>query len=231
MAIANQIDLAADARTETGKGSAGRLRRSGRTPAVMYGHNVEPTPVSVDQLELYHAMHTEAGANALIRLQLDGNEHLTVARDIQRHPVLGDIQHIDFYAVDADQPISVEIPIHVINDEDVRKTGGVVNLVLGSLPIRVKPLEVPNSFELDLAGMEIGDVRRAVDIPLPAGAEYDIDEERTIVTINAPTIEVEEPTEEELLEGEAAPEGMAAPEREGAAEGEEPADEAASDDQ
>lgn len=222
MAIADQVDLAADVRTETGKGATGRLRKTGQTPAVMYGHNVEPTAVSVNQLELYHALHTEAGGNVLIRLNLAGEQHLTVARDIQRHPVLGDVRHVDFYAVDAEQPIAVDVPIHLLNEEDVRKTGGVINLVNSTLPIRVKPLEVPNYFEIDLTGMEIGDVRRAEDIPLPAGAEYDIDPDRTIVTINAPTIEEEPETEgEELLEGEQPLEGDELPEGEEAGADEE----------
>lgn len=192
----NQVTLAADMREQTGKAAAGRLRRDGKTPAVLYGYEVDSTALTVDALDLYHALHTEAGGNVLIRLQLNGDEHLAVAREIQKHPVRGDVQHVDFIAVDPEEPISVEVPVHLVDEDSARESGGVVNLVVYALPIRVKPDAVPNSVELSVEGMEIGDVRRVSDIEIPEDAEYDIDPERTVVTINAPDI-LEEPSEEE----------------------------------
>ena len=199
--MADQVTLAADARPEKGRKNANRLRMAGRTPAVMYGRGVDAVPVTVDQRELYHALHTPAGLNVLIRLQVNGEEHLTIARDVQRHPVREDILHVDFLAVSRDQQIDVEVPIHLLGDGDVsRETGGVVNQILHTLPLKVLPLEVPNSLELSVIGMQIGDVRRVGDIELPEGSELNIDPERTIVTINAPTI-LEEPEEAEEVVG------------------------------
>lgn len=189
--MADQIKLTAEARTELGKGATGRLRRTGRVPGIVYGYEVEPTPVHVDQLELYHALHTDAGTNALIALEYDGEMHLTVARDMQRHPVKGETQHVDFLAVNKDVQISVEVPVHLTDEDDTADDGGIINHILYTVPVLVKPLDVPNYFELSIAEMEIGDVKRVEDLAasLPAGAEFDIDPERTVVTMNAPMSE------------------------------------------
>jgi large subunit ribosomal protein L25 len=211
--VSNQVTLHAEPRTEQGKGASGRLRKTGRVPAVMYGYEVEPTSLSVDALELYHVLHTEAGANVLIRLELDGDTHLTVARDLQRHPVRGDALHVDFLAVDRNAQISVEVPVHLTGDDDLADDDGVLNQILYTVPIMVKPLDTPNSLDLDITGMAIGDVKRVEDLAgmLPDGAEFDIELERTVVTINAPiseealeAMEAEAGVEQEEPEAEAA---------------------------
>ncbi len=191
-----QFDLTASLRTKHGKGASGRLRRTGRVPGIVYGHGVEPTALDVDSLELYHAMHTDAARNVLIRLDVDGETHLSIVKDLQRHAVRGDIMHVDFQAVSRDQKIIAEIPVHLRNEDDPRSNGGIINHVLYTVPLSVKPLEVPQEFTLDLTGMEIGDVLRVADLAaqLPEDAVFEIEEDRTIVTINAPI------TEEELDE-------------------------------
>ena len=201
--MADQIRLQANRRERTSKGAVKQLRRDGRVPGIMYGYKVDPTPVDVDALELYHALHTEAGLNALLLLDIDGDgdePHLTVARDLQRHPVRRDTLHVDFLAVDKDSPISVEVPVHTVNEEESADDQGVLNQILYTVPILVRPLDVPNYFELDLTGMAINDVLRVEDLAeqLPAGAEFDIELERTVLTVNAPISEEElEAMEEE----------------------------------
>ena len=189
--MATQVELAAEPRDETGKSVTGRLRKTGRVPGILYGNDIDSQPVHVDTLELYHAMHTEAGRNVLIRLQVGGEEHLSIIRDIQRHAVRGDVLHVDFQNVDRNELYPAEIPVHLENEESPRNAGGIVNLVLYTVPIMVKPLETPTAFTLDLDGMEIGDVLRVEDLgaQLPADAEWDIEPERTVVTINAPMSE------------------------------------------
>ncbi len=198
--MSKQVQLTAALRPELGKGPTGRLRKSGRVPAVMYGHEVEPTPVDVDALELYHALHTEAGRNVMIKLDIEGEIHLSIAREIQRHPVMGDITHLDFLAVDKNQAIVVEVPVHL--EGEAVDAAAVVQQVLVTVPILVKPLEVPNELMLSLEGLSIGDVLRVQDLTLPEGATADMDPERTIVTINAP--KVQEEAEEAGDEGSAA---------------------------
>lgn len=192
--MAEQVKIVAESRDDAGKGVARQLRASGRVPAVVYGAGVASTPVHVDVLDLYHALHTTAGANVLIRLQVDGEEHLTIPREVQRHPVRGDLLHADFVALDRDSLIRVEVPVHLEGAEDV-EAPGVVQHVLHSVPIHVPPLEIPESFDLEVGDMVIGDVLRVEDIALPSGAEFDIETDRTVVTVVAPTI-IEEDEEE-----------------------------------
>jgi large subunit ribosomal protein L25 len=189
--LSDQVELAAELRPQHGKGASGRLRKLGKVPGILYGYKVDPTAVTVDARELYHALHTDAGSNALIRLEVDGETHLTVARDMQRHPVKGETLHVDFLAVDRDSQISVEIPVHLTDEDETAEDGGIVNHILYTVPILVKPMDVPNAFELSLDGLAIGDVLRVEDLTaqLPEGAEFDIEPERTVVTVNAPMSE------------------------------------------
>lgn len=196
--MSNQVQLHAEHRTSQGKGPAKRLRKAGRVPGVMYGYEVEPTAVDVDALELYHALHTPAGTNVLIKLEVEGETHLCVARDLQKHPIRGEVTHIDFLAVDKNARIVVDVPVHLTDVEGVQQeTGGVVNHVLYTVPIIVRPLDTPNYLEMSVAGMEIGDVKRIEDLraSLPDNAEFDIDPERTVASVNPPDV-LAEPTEE-----------------------------------
>src|SRR5688572_13839809 len=97
--MAKQVSLAATPRDGTGKGEARALRRAGRVPAITYGTDTEPRAISVDQLELYHVLHTDAGVNAILRLEVDGDETLAMTREIQRDPVRRTILHVDFVTV------------------------------------------------------------------------------------------------------------------------------------
>jgi len=189
--MATQVNLIAQSRTERGKGAANRLRKTGRTPGILYSHDIESVAVDVDTLELYHALRTPAGMNVLVRLEVDGEEHLTIIREVQRHAVKGELQHVDFQGVDRNELIPADIPVHLVNEDATSLEGGVVNLVAYTVPIHVKPLDTPNEFVVDLEGMEIGDVRRVEDLldQLPEGAEFDLEHERTVVTINAPISE------------------------------------------
>lgn len=204
--MSNQVQLNVEPRSDRGKGAASRLRREGRIPGIVYGYGVEPAAVTIDALELYHALHTEAGANVLLRIELDGDTHLAVARDRQMHPVRGETLHIDLLAVDKDAPIAVEVPIVLVDEEDVAPDGGVLNQILYTLPIQVRPTDVPNNLPLSVAGMGIGDVRRAEDLVglLADGAVLDTDPDTTVVTINAPVSEAEMEAMEEGAGVEAA---------------------------
>jgi large subunit ribosomal protein L25 len=186
--LSKQVKLTALPRTSAGKGATNRLRREGRVPAILYGHEVEPTAVSVNERELFHALNGPAGRNALIALDVEGSTTLVVARDIQRHAVRRDVLHIDLLAVDRDVRIDVEVPVHLTGVDDVARDGGFLNQVRHSVPISVRPLDTPDFIELSVAGMGIGDIKRLGDLVsiLPAGAVIADDPDRVIVTITAP---------------------------------------------
>lgn len=199
--MAQQVKLTATPRIPEGSPAARRLRAQGRVPATVYGRAVDgAVSVSVDGTELLQALHTAAGMNVLIDLEVDGQNHLTLPRDLQRHVVRGDILHVDFYAISEDQMIEVEVPVHLVNDAQVsRETGGVVEHLLRTVAMRVRPLDVPTHLDLDVAGMEIGDVRRVQDLDLPADAELVSEPDRAIVTVSAPQVLEEEVEEEEVV--------------------------------
>ena len=198
--MAKQVTLAAQPRAADGKKEARRVRRQGRVPAVMYGHGVEPTTVSVDARELYHVLHTSAGLNALIRLTMDGEEHLTMPREVQRHPVRGELTHVDFVAIDRDREIHVEVPVHVVGAEEVKV--GVVAVALHTVPVRVRPFDVPDFVEVDVSSLEIGDSLRVSDLRLDAGV-IEADPEDVVVSVATPTeLAVVEEEAAETIEGE-----------------------------
>lgn len=219
--MAKPIAMKAHSRVGSGTGEARGIRREGRVPAIAYGADLDPTPVSVDGRDLYHVLHTDAGLNAIIRLQIDDDEYLTIARDLQRHPVRREILHVDFVAFDRNKPIEVDVPIHLEGTAAGEEEGGVAEQVLYALPVEVLPLQVPDQIVLEISDMEVGDVKRVHDLDLPAGVTALEDPERTVVSVNVPALEVPEPEEElEGVEAEFAEvEGEAAEELEGAPEG------------
>jgi len=186
--LSNQVKLQALPRAAAGKGETNRLRREGRVPAIVYGHGVEPTAVSVNERELFRALNGPAGRNALIALDIAGTATLTVVRDLQRHAVRRDVLHLDFVAVDRDVRIDVDVPVRLVDIGDVLPDGGFLNHVRHSVPISVRPLDTPDFFEVSVAGMGIGDLKRLGDLAalLPAGAELADDPDAVVVTINAP---------------------------------------------
>ena len=201
--MSKQVALAARPRPGTGKSEARGLRYEGRVPAVTYGSDTEPTPLSVDARDLYHALHTDAGLNAIIRLEFDGREQLTLAREIQRHPVRREILHVDFVAISRTQKVTADIPLRVEGEaKGVVEDGGIAEQPLYTLPVEVLPLEMPDEIVVHVSHMEIGDVLRVSDLELPAGVESLEDPERTVVTVYFEQMDVPEVGEEGLAEGE-----------------------------
>lgn len=188
--MADQIALTADTRPGDGKGEARALRHEGRVPAVAYGSGLEATPVHVDARDLRLAMSTEAGENAVFRLDIAGDTHLAMAREIHRHPVRRTILHLDFVTINRKKKVHVDV--HVIVSGEVE--GAIINQSLNSLTIEVLPLEVPDHIDVSVDGLEIGDVIRASDVTVPEGVTVLNDPEQTVVSITVPS---EEPDEDE----------------------------------
>jgi large subunit ribosomal protein L25 len=211
--MADQVTLTAEARDGRGTGEGRRLRQAGRVPAVAYGAELDATPVSVDALELYHALRTDAGLNALIRLEVEGTTHLTLARQLQRHPVRREIMHVDFVVVDQSRKVTVDVPINLTGEAPGADDGGVVDQARFDVPVEVLPLEVPDSLTLDISDMQIGVVKRLSDLDLPEGVELLDDPDHAVVSVYVPQAEVPEEAEAEgeALEGALEAEGEAPP--------------------
>lgn len=207
----SEVTLTATPGREPGSRASGRLRTFGQIPAVVYGHGISPLPVSVDWKALRAALTTDAGTNALINLSVGGDSHLTVVRDMQRHPIKRDVMHVDFQVVSRDEVISMDVPVVLTGESAaVESTDGAsIEQSLHNLTIKCKPGAIPNEISVDITGLELGTPIRVADIQLPAGVETDVDPEETVVSIAVVQIDLPEPGEGEEAEGEAA-EGEAA---------------------
>ena len=217
--------LVAEKREATGKGVARKLRAAGRVPAVLYGAGLDSEALSVDAKDLYHVLHTGAGANVLVDLVVDGTEHLIIPRDVQRDHIHGRYIHVDLLAVRRDEKIHLSIPVRIVGDSVGVKAGGVVEHHLWELEVESLPGDVPEAIDADISALEIGMSLRVSDLVAPKGATILTNPEESVVAVQQPQMAVEveeaaEAAEGEVVEGEAAEgaEGEAAGEGEGAEE-------------
>jgi large subunit ribosomal protein L25 len=209
--------LTAEPRAERGSRPAGRLRRAGQVPAVIYGLGGDTVPVTVPSREVTHIL--SHGANTLIRLRLAGDDQLTLARQVQRHPTRGDLVHLDFIRVRTDVAVSAEVALHLMGEPEGVRNGGLLEQLVFGLPIEAMPQDIPGSIEVEVAHLDIGDQFRLDEITLPAGVTATIEPDALIAQVVAPRVaEVAEVAEGEGEEGEAV-EGEAG---EGAPAGEAP---------
>jgi large subunit ribosomal protein L25 len=206
----SEVRIAAEPRTEFGKGPARRTRRAGRVPAVLYGHGTDPRHISLPGHELMLALKS---ANVLLRLQgLDGGEELALPKDVQRDPLKGFLEHVDLIVVSSGETVTVEVPIQLTGDI---APDGMLDQQMIQVSLEVEATHIPQSVEVSVEGMVVGDAIHAKDLKLPTGATLDAEDDALVLhVIAAPTAEQ---MEADLGEGEAAEAEAAG---EGAAEGE-----------
>jgi large subunit ribosomal protein L25 len=194
--------IAAEARTNFGKGAARKLRAAGRIPAVIYGHGTDPVHISLPAHETALIIRR---ANAVLDLALEGGAQLALVKDVQRDPVRQIIEHLDLIIVRAGEKVEVEVPI-VLEGDVV--SGNVATLDAQTLLLKVSATAIPQHVVVSVEDLEDGARITAADIALPEGAELAADPELLVVGVAlAPA--------EESLENEAA-EGDVVPEAEGA---------------
>ena len=207
--------LAAEPRTEFGKGSARRTRRQGRIPAVLYGHGQDVVHLSLPAREFAAALRN-GGSNALLTIVLNGKEQLALTKAVQRDPLTRRHEHADLLVVRRGEKVTVDVPVHVVG-EAAPET--LVNIELNTVSIQVAATSIPEFIEVDVTGREVGQGVTAGDLSLPSGATLVTDPEHLVVNVMAaPSAEA---LEAELAEAEA----EAGIEREESAEAEEGAGE------
>jgi len=192
-----EIVLEAEAGRPLGSSASRRLRAKGKIPAIVYGHGTAPVAVAVPGRDLRVALSGDAGLNALLSLRAGGKTYLTVARELQRHPVRGTITHVDFQIVRRDEIIAADVQILLKGEAiEVHHGDGIVDQQLFSLPVRAKPADIPTNFDVDISSLTIGGVIRVGDLALPEGVSVDLDDEVPVVTGVPPRVQA-------LAEGEA----------------------------
>ena len=204
--MADQVALQAATGRELGSSSSRRLRREGKIPAVVYGLDSDPTPISLDYGAARVALSTDAGLNALLNLEIDGNTELCLVKDLQRHVVRDEVTHIDFIRVDPNADFELEVPLVLVGEaRAVANVSGMVDQAMFALAISTKPTSIPNEIEVDISEMEVGDTIRVDMLNLPEGVVATDDPETAVATalVTRSTLEAMRAEDEAGEEGEA----------------------------
>jgi len=178
--MSNEITLAAESRTEFGKGAARRIRRADKVPAVMYGHGTDPVHITLPGHDTLLALRT---ANALLAISVDGGRtQLALPKQVQRDPVKGFLEHIDLVVVKKGEKVTVEVPLVIVGAE---REDRIVVSDQQTITLHVEATRIPASVEINVAALEVGDQVTAADLALPEGAEFPGDPGDLILSIAA----------------------------------------------
>jgi len=209
MAESKTTTLTISSRTPEGSRSTRRLRREGLVPGVLYGGEGEPLTFAVDARELRSALHA---SGAVVELTMDGKSTPAVLKDSQHHPVRGETTHVDFVRVNLNVAIEAIVAIELLGADDSpgAKEGGIVDQPVREVNVEALPTSIPESIQIDVSGLSIGDTLTLEAAEVPAGVTLLDDVETVIVTVLAPRLSTEEEEgieEETLLIGESASSG------------------------
>ena len=199
-----EIKIAAEARTEFGKGAARRIRRADKVPAVLYGAGADPIHITLPGHEL--ALALKHGANALLEIGLDGDTQLAIPKQVQRDPLKGFIEHADLLIVKKGQKVTVDVAIHVVGEA---VSEALVVTENNTVALEAEATHIPESIEVSVEGAEVGTQVLAKDLVLPSGSTLAVDEDQLIINVVAAPTQAEVDADTAGEEGEAAGEGEA----------------------
>ena len=186
------MEVIAQKRDVQGKGASRRLRRTGKTPGVIYGGSQPAVNIELDHNALYYALKRESFHASVLTLNLDGVKEAVLLRDFVMHPFRVEVQHVDFQRVDKTHKIHVSVPLHFLNEDiapGVKLTGGIVNHIMTELDVSCLVDSLPEFIEVDLAELTVGHSLHLSDLKLPAGVEAVLTikgEDPAVVTITVP---------------------------------------------
>jgi len=190
----SEVKLAAEIRTEFGKGAARRVRRESKVPGVLYGHGSDPVHITLPGHELLLALRT---SNVLLALDINGKNELAIPKAVQRDPLRGHLEHVDLLLVKRGEKVNVEIPVHA--EGDLAPGAFLLEHVLNALPVEAEATHIPESVTVSIAGLSAGDSILAKDIALPDGTTLAVEDDTVVLQILA--AQAEEPAAE-AAEGE-----------------------------
>lgn len=205
----SETALVVEAREAVGKGANRKLRVAGKAPAVLYGRGRNSLPLAIDPRALDKILRA-SGSNTLLDLTVEGHaelkESVALVRELQRHPLRGDIVHVDFYEVDLSRAVTVDVPVHLVGKARGLEFGGILEHTLREVSLECLPRSIPEFIEVDISAMEVGDVVHVRELALPEGVSLLTDGDLGVVHIALPQAEAA-PTEAPAAEaaGAAAP--------------------------
>ncbi|MDQ0684332.1 MULTISPECIES: 50S ribosomal protein L25/general stress protein Ctc [Streptomyces] len=192
-----ELKLAAESRTEFGKGAARRIRRANKVPAVVYGHGADPVHITLPGHELQLALRTP---NVLLSLEIEGKTQLAIPKAVQRDAIKGFLDHVDLLLVKRGEKVNVEVYVHT--EGDLAPGAYLLEHVLSTLTVEAEATHIPESVTVSIEGLEAGASILAKDIPLPKGTTLAIDEDAVVLQVLAAQAE-EAPAEAEAEATEA----------------------------
>ncbi|MFD5563245.1 MULTISPECIES: 50S ribosomal protein L25/general stress protein Ctc [Kitasatospora] len=196
----SEIRIAAESRTEFGKGAARRARRAGFVPGVVYGHGHAPVHLNLPGHDLMMALKTP---NALLVVPIDGKDEYVLPKAVQREAIKRSIEHVDLLLVKRGEKVTVEIPVHT--EGELAPGGNLIENVLNALPIEAEATHLPESVTVSVEGLEAGAAITAGDIALPAGVTLAVEADAVVLqVIGAQAPEATEEEAAEAVEGEEA---------------------------
>lgn len=207
----SDFTLNASVRNDLGKGASRRLRRANlEVPAIVYGGESAPQPISLEKSAFYKAIESESFFSSVIELVIDGKREKVVVRDLQRHPYKPLVTHADFMRVDATHEITINVPLHVVGEEKskgVKDQGGELHVLSNEIQISCLPKDLPDFLEVDITDVELGTTLHLSDLKLPAGVTlvdltHGEDHDNAILSISKPKVRGGEESEEGGEEGE-----------------------------
>jgi len=186
----------------TGSSSSRRLRSEGRIPGVVYGMGMDPMSVSVDRRELRGALSGSAGLNTILDLTVDGTMYPSIIKDVQRHPVRLNIEHLDFIQVDLNAEIVVNVPIHLTGEaKDVNDNNGLIDQIMAVLEVSTTPRNIPDEIVFDVSAMTMDSTITVEELTLPSGVTATAEPDSAVITVSIMRTPV---LDEEAAEAEAA---------------------------
>lgn len=195
MSTETDTKVHAELRENFGKGFARRLRAAGKIPAVIYGHGTDPVHVALPGHQVSLLIRR---ANALLELDVNGTQHLTLVKDVQKDPVHQIIEHIDLLVVKKGEKVQVDVPVVVVGEPF---PGTIANLDAATIALEVEATHIPQNVEVDVEGLEDGTHITAADLTLPKGASLAVDGETLVVAVSVPVDTLA--AEEEIAEADA----------------------------
>ncbi|ARF78961.1 50S ribosomal protein L25/general stress protein Ctc [Kitasatospora aureofaciens] len=192
----SEIRLAAETRTEFGKGAARRARRAGFVPGVVYGHGHAPVHLNLPGHDLMMALKTP---NALLVVPIEGKDEYVLPKAVQREAIKRTIEHVDLLLVKRGEKVTVEIPVHT--EGELAPGGNLLEHVLQALPVEAEATHLPEAVTVSVEGLEAGASVHAKDIALPAGVSLAVDADAVVLQVIAAQAA---PVEDEAAEAEGA---------------------------
>ena len=199
----SEMTIKVEKREKTGKNANRQLRATGAVPAVVYGDHKDSVAITIDRKKVIELLKEGGGENAVFKLELAGTKasRHAMIRDLQVDPISRRIIHIDFQRIDLKQKVRVQVPIHLNGEpHGVKNEGGVLDFITREVEVECLPNDIPQTLEIDVSGLAIGDHIEAKDLDLPADVELIDEADKVIVSVSHSRVAAE--IEELEAEGE-----------------------------